>query len=203
VGSGIVLPPVTGPMVLSHSRERPALPSCSHVHVRLGVRPWAKNPGLPGILSLHTHHLHLLAQPQLRRHAFPAGSAPCDTVGLFKSIWGLLAPPCALRAGKPQSGQERPTVSLRRAVDALQRGRVGRVAAGGKVAGRVGSLRTGRRGARRCPCPSCPLHTRRTSPAQSPWAISTGACRAQRSDLALALPPSCPVSGVHWWGDED
>ena len=66
-------------------------------------------------------------------------------------------------------------MSLRRAVDALQRGRVGRVAAGGKVAGRVGSLRTGRRGARRCPCPSCPLHTRRTSPAQSPWAISTGA----------------------------
>jgi hypothetical protein len=137
---------------------------------------------------------------------FSSRSAPPWGARAFQealSIWGLLAPPRALRAGKPQSGQERPTVSLRRAVDALQRGRVGRVAAGGKVAGRVGSLRTGRRGARRCPCPSCPLHTRRKSPAQSPWAISTGACRAQRSDLALALPPSCPVSGVHWWGDED
>lgn len=194
------MPPVTGPMVLSHSRERPALPSCSHVHVRLGVRPWAKTPDRQAYSRcIHTTSTFSLSPSSADMLFQPVRT----TVGLFKSIWGLLAPPCALRAGKPQSGQERPTVSLRRAVDALQRGRVGRVAAGGKVAGRVGSLRTGRRGARRCPCPSCPLHTRRTSPAQSPWAISTGACRAQRSDLALALPPSCPVSGVHWWGDED
>ena len=96
------MPPVTGPMVLSHSRERPALPSCSHVHVRLGVRPWAKNPGLPGILSLHTHHLHLLAQPQLRRHAFPAGSAPWGFSSQFGGCSRHRAPSerGSLRAGR-------------------------------------------------------------------------------------------------------
>ena len=122
MGSGIVLPPVTGPMVLSHSRERPALPSCSHVHVRLGVRPWAKNPGLPGILSLHTHHLHLLAQPQLRRHAFPAGP---HHRGAFQVNLGA-----ARATVRPQSGEASERAGTPHGVPASRRGRLAAGASG-------------------------------------------------------------------------